>query len=308
VTPQAVELLLQSLEEEAQLQKPKKKKPVNHQALIEPWSTAMASGLMTGKAFSPLTIAYYRAYVEEFLDKHTVLSLENFKKELMQIPPAAFAKRYKLYKAIVCFAKFLVREEQLDSSFLGEVKPLFPKRHTPSKRQTVDETGLKKLLNACKGPSDRLIVTLLSQTGLRVSEACALRLDDLDLDKGVLTVRMGKGGKARKVGLSTATIEAVKDYLSTRSELKPNDSLFLNKEGQPQTRHGLGRRLEKIGKSAGVKVSPHALRRAFVTINANKGRSLVMLQMACGHSDITTTRNYCLTTEQEVIEAMKGWD
>ncbi len=70
---------------------------------------------------------------------------------------------------------------------------------------------------------------------------------------------------------------------------------------------GFYQRLERLGTKAGVKVSPHALRRAFVTINANKGRPLQMLQMACGHSNITTTRSYCLTSENEVIEAMKGW-
>lgn len=67
-------------------------------------------------------------------------------------------------------------------------------------------------------------------------------------------------------------------------------------------------KLSRIGKRAGVHVSPHMLRRAFVTINANKGRSLVMLQMAWGHADITTTRSYCQTTEEEVIQAMKAWE
>ncbi|MFN7309842.1 MAG: tyrosine-type recombinase/integrase [Vampirovibrionales bacterium] len=54
-------------------------------------------------------------------------------------------------------------------------------------------------------------------------------------------------------------------------------------------------------------VTTHAMRRAFVTINANKGRSLVMLQMACGHADIKTTRDYCRTSEQEMVKAMQEW-
>jgi integrase len=67
-------------------------------------------------------------------------------------------------------------------------------------------------------------------------------------------------------------------------------------------------RLKRLGKEAGVTVSPHALRRCFVTLNANKGRPLQMLKHACGHSDIKTTMGYCMTTEQEVIEAMKEWE
>ena len=72
-------------------------------------------------------------------------------------------------------------------------------------------------------------------------------------------------------------------------------------------RYGIRVRLKKLGTKAKVDVTPHALRRAFVTINANKGRPLPMLQIACGHSDITTTRSYCMTTEDETIEAMKNW-
>jgi site-specific recombinase XerD len=70
---------------------------------------------------------------------------------------------------------------------------------------------------------------------------------------------------------------------------------------------GVYQRVRRIGDKAGVQTASHALRRAFVTLNANKGRSLVMLQMACGHADIKTTRDYCRTSEQELIEAMKGW-
>ncbi len=72
-------------------------------------------------------------------------------------------------------------------------------------------------------------------------------------------------------------------------------------------RDGLYVRLRLIGKRVGVVVSPHTLRRAFVTLNANQGRSLVMLQIACGHANINTTRSYCQTSEDEVIAAMQNW-
>jgi site-specific recombinase XerD len=55
-------------------------------------------------------------------------------------------------------------------------------------------------------------------------------------------------------------------------------------------------------------VNPHALRRAFVTINVKKGRPLRYLQIACGHNSIVTTETYCQTQEQEVVDAMKEWE
>jgi integrase len=83
--------------------------------------------------------------------------------------------------------------------------------------------------------------------------------------------------------------------------------LLVTSQGRSVERYGARTRLEKLGQRIGIPVTPHALRRAFVTLNANKGRPLVMLQIACGHSDIATTRSYCLTSEDEAIQAMQGW-
>ena len=102
--------------------------------------------------------------------------------------------------------------------------------------------------------------------------------------------------------------ELISQHLSKRKAYKDGDWLLQDIKGNKMERYGLRDRLERIGKKTGVKVTAHALRRAFVTINSNKGRPLVMLQMACGHADIQTTRSYCMTSEQEVIDAMKEWD
>jgi site-specific recombinase XerD len=101
---------------------------------------------------------------------------------------------------------------------------------------------------------------------------------------------------------------ALTEYLGSRVEQSPEEYLFLKTNGKPMDRIGIACRLGKLSRKTGIPVTPHTLRRAFVTINANKGRPLPMLQIACGHSDITTTRSYCLTTEDETIEAMQSWD
>lgn len=66
-------------------------------------------------------------------------------------------------------------------------------------------------------------------------------------------------------------------------------------------------KIRRLSASAGLKISPHGLRRSFVTINAGKGKPLNHLRIACGHSDITTTQGYCMTSEDEVLKAMKNW-
>src|SRR5690606_30704942 len=140
VTASAVEFLLDALKKEKEAIRQQKLLQVDYFKMVKPWEMAMQKGGMTGKVFSPLTINYYTEYVSDFLNKHRILSTATFKKEMMTLPRDAFARRYKLYKAAACFAKFLIQQDLMDAAFLDEVKPLSPKRHTPPKRQTVDET------------------------------------------------------------------------------------------------------------------------------------------------------------------------
>ena len=280
---------------------------VCHKELLPKWKIAMEAGLIGGKPFSPYTVDDYMGDMGGFLESHKVLSIQTVRDAFLSIPSGKYGRRFNLYKAIVCFAKFLIQEQCLSDEFLIELKPFVPKRSQPPKRETVDGNELKALLAVCSTLEQKALVMLVSSTGLRASEFCNVQVQDVDLGKGTLQVQKGKGGKSRRIGLHEQCIQVLDEYLQTHPKGKAN-FLFLNKQGNSMTRTDLYHRLRRLGNKAGVKVSPHALRRAFVTINANKGRPLQMLQIACGHSSIKTTMDYCRTTEEEVIEAMKGWD
>ena len=282
-------------------------KSKKHMALFPLWKRYMAQGLLGGRAFSAETIKTYSHYVQWLLTKYGNLSLNTLRQALLDLPVSNFAKREKLFWACQCFARFLQMEGQMETDFLAKTKFLRPKRHRPIKKKVVNESGLDKLLAVTQTVEECLIVAFLTETGLRVSEACALKMKDIDLENQCLTVQLAKWGKSRRVGLSPNALAVIQVYLQDHPKGTPDEFLFLNKKGKRMDRHGLYQRLERIGKRAGVDVSPHALRRAFVTINANKGRPLPMLQLACGHNDIGTTRSYCMTTEEEVIAAMRDW-
>lgn len=273
---------------------------------VTAWQDAMRSGLLNGRPYSESSIEVYGLYVEKFLVEYNEINLTHYKTAITRIPVQHFAKRLKLYEAINCFVRYLVEENIMDDQYLKDVKKYKPRRHLPPKKITVDQMGLECLLTVCTNEMERLLIILLSQTGLRVTEAANLELTDLDLERRILTVKLAKWGKTRRVGLTEPVIQAIQKYLSQRPS-SPSSRLFLNQKGKPIDRFGIRVRLEKLGKLANVAVTPHALRRAFVTLNANKGRPLVMLQMACGHSDIATTRSYCLTTEDETVQAMQAW-
>lgn len=276
---------------------------------LEDWKKAMEFGLMGGRPFSQTTIDAYSLYARLHLEKYGEISISALKKALMDVPVNQYAKRYKMYQGIHSLATYLVEEKVMDAAYLEQAKAFIPRRHIPPKKITVHENGIEALIQACEDSQEELIVILLSSTGLRVSEATNLKISDIDMEHGYLKVQLAKWGKTRRVGLTQKVKEAIQKHLNARpTEDKAKEYLFLNRFGEKMTRYGVRTRLEKLGEIADVIVTPHALRRAFVTINANKGRPLPMLQIACGHSNITTTRSYCLTTEDETIEAMQGWD
>ncbi len=278
-----------------------------HKTAVNDWKTEMAQGTLTGRAFSTDTVANYARYVDDLLKNHDELSIDSFRVELQATPAHMFGRRDKYYKAIVCFAKFLIRYHSLPESFLEQAKEIKPKRHRPPKQSVINEKQLTTLLDSAHNSYQRLIINFLVATGLRASELCSLNIEDLDLEQGIVTVQCGKGGKKRRVGISNELSTELVGYLASRGNVSPASHFWIDKNGNRMTRDGLLNRFRRIGQKAGVHLSPHMLRRAFVTLNANKGRSLVMLQMACGHADIKTTRSYCKTTEDEMIQAMRAW-
>lgn len=307
VSPAAIELLKQQIQaKKVQSKRDQSSQPLNrpHIDFVNGWVQAMNAGTLTGRVFSPFTAKIYAYYVNCFFERHKGLAPQTLEAELKLTPAHQFGKRDKLYKALVSFAKWLIRQGVLDASFTDAVKPFRPVRHKPPKRNTVTESQLDALYGACESQQDRLIVMLLSQTGVRAAEFCALKVSDIDLEAQTLTVACGKGGKRRRVGLSIGLAMHLGAHLHQHAA----GALFLNNIGKPMDPSGLFQRVQRIGQTLGIEAAPHALRRAFVTHNANKGRPLQMLQRACGHSDIRTTMSYCQTSEQEVTEAMKSWN
>lgn len=165
----------------------------------------------------------------------------------------------------------MVREHSLHASFLDQGLAIQPNRHIPAKQTTVTEEQLNTLIAACPTPSHRLIIQMLASTGLRASEFCALKLQDVNLEDGYVIVQRGKGG-SRRVGLSPVCLDLLNQHIAGLGNLEPQEPLFRDRFGQPLNRDVLLKRVNKMGKKLGIDVSPYALRRAFVTFNANKGR------------------------------------
>jgi len=144
---------------------------------------------------------------------------------------------------------------------------------------------------------DRALLELAYGAGLRVSEWITLGVRDLLLEEALVRV-FGKGSKERLVPIGRQAIAAVAIYVrELRPRLEKGEGkgvLFLNARGQPLTRMGAWKILQRHVERAGIekRVTPHTLRHSFATHLLEGGADLRAVQEMLGHADISTTQIY----------------
>ena len=185
---------------------------------------------------------------------------------------------------------------------------------TPKKEKNIrsylkrDEYG--KILQLAGGNvRDFAILQVFLQTGIRVSELCALQMEDIDLQAGILKVTTGKGMAQREIQLEKKGIQALKNYVSLREQTlgTPTDLLFLNRYGQPISERGIRKLVVRYRQKAGIakKITPHSLRHTFATYKAEHGVSPYQLQQWLGHQSLNTTQIYVHLGKQNAKKVME---
>jgi site-specific recombinase XerD len=159
-------------------------------------------------------------------------------------------------------------------------------------REHLTEAEINKLLTTLKanrhGHRDWLIGLMIYRHGLRVSEACDLRWDDIDLAARTIVIRRLKGSRD-----STHYLE--RDELAGLRRLPRQGAyVFVNERGDPFKREGIARMIQRAGEAAALPfpVHVHMLRHACGYALANKGMDTRRLQHYLGHASITNTVRY----------------
>ena len=152
-------------------------------------------------------------------------------------------------------------------------------------------------LSTSHGVRNAAMLELLYSCGLRVSECCELRFQDLSLEHKYLRV-IGKGSKERLIPISDTAVARIIDYIPIRQEIheKPGcrDFLFLSRLGRPLSRQMVFMVIKELAKEVGIgkSISPHTLRHSFATHLLEGGASLSAIRDMLGHADIATTEIY----------------
>lgn len=224
--------------------------------------------------------------------------------------------QHACYRALRAFILWYWQET--DAAGAPPISKVKPPKVALDPLKPVELQDVDKLLKVCKvepkrsdgyilkcvdlGSRDKAIFLVLLDSGVRARELLALDLDDIDLVSGAVTVRHGKGDKARSVFLSQITRRAVRQYIKTRMDECP--ALFITDTGSRLSYSGLRNMIEKRSKEAGIETpSIHSFRRAFAIGCLRNGIDIFSLAGILGHSDLQVLRRYLKQNVDDLKQA-----
>jgi integrase/recombinase XerD len=265
--------------------------------------------LRVERNLSPRTLEAYQRDLKHYLsfivDKD-IISLSNISQmhireyiRSLNEKGLAASSIARIFSSIRSYHKFLSAENYVNENpTLILSSPKAPKKLP----HVLMEEEISAIINAIVetfqySKRDKAIIEMLYSCGLRVSELCALSLNNLYLNDDMIRI-MGKGSKERLLPVGGRAKNFLNDYLiHCRPGIqkdKGSSSVFLSRNGNPLTRAMINNILRKWSQVAGISksVSPHTLRHSFATHLLEGGADLRFVQALLGHSDISTTQVY----------------
>jgi integrase/recombinase XerD len=176
--------------------------------------------------------------------------------------------------------------------------------------ETLNEMQVEQLLesvncNVPLGLRDRAMLELLYASGLRISELAEAKLENLNLDEGVVRVT-GKGNKTRLVPVGRKACAAIATYLEEERprlvKRRTGSEVFLSTRGGRLTTVRIWQIVKAVARRSGLEANiyPHLLRHSFATHLLGNGADLRIIQEMLGHADISTTQVYTHVDQQRL--------
>lgn len=242
--------------------------------------------------YSPSTRKIYLLYARQFAKHHNRSPAEMGEAEIREYLLFMVEKKkisretYRQARAALIFlyTVTLKRPTEVDHLPVGRNKVKLP--------VVLSGTEVHKLLEAIRSPKYRAIMMAQYAGGLRISEACRLRPEDIDSKRMVIHIRAGKGGRDRYTVLSERLLAYLRDYFR---KYRPEGCLFPGKTSDGHASPETSRRVFHAARSAaGIskKVTPHVLRHCFATHLLESGVDITVVQSLLGHGSLRATEVY----------------
>jgi len=231
--------------------------------------------------------------------------LKEYLKQLCLLKPKTFRRKVATVKAMFNFLEFddlietnpfrKLRIKINDPLILpvamtiGEVKRILEVLY--KERKGIKNKSKFKQFEYCRNIA---VVELLFATGIRVSELCNIRIDNIDFESGILKI-LGKGGKERTIQIYPCDpLKRIREFYSYRILMNHSPFLFVNRLGSQLSTQSVRLLIKGISEKAKIlkKVRPHTFRHTFATLLLEEGVDIKYIQTLLGHSSIVTTQIY----------------
>jgi integrase/recombinase XerD len=233
---------------------------------------------------------------------------------------------YNIYVSLASFFTWASREFNLDNPLKNMPKLRVPEEPPvePFKKEEIEllikacdycveavtDRRRKFVMQRFTSKRDKAIVLTLLDTGLRASELCALRVQDVDMKSGKVSVRAGeagkaKGGKGRVVFMGKSARRFLWRYLADREDGNdPDAPLFIGKLNRPFNRDALRQLINSLGAKVGIKkCHPHRFRHTFAITYLRSGGDIFTLKALLGHGSLDMVEHYARIAEVDIEQA-----
>jgi integrase/recombinase XerC/integrase/recombinase XerD len=195
---------------------------------------------------------------------------------------------HRIISTLSSFYRFLYSQEAVAANpMLGVERPKIKEQEL----RYLKHSQVLRLIDSIEDPRDRLIVRTIYATGVRVSELCAINIEDIDFEDATIRV-MGKGGKIRIVFVDRDTLDEMARFIGNQLE----GPLFVGQQGH----HISPRSVQHIFKRyAPQGITPHKIRHSYASELYRRSKNLRVVQENLGHTSIKTTEIYLHTDLDE---------
>ena len=270
--------------------------------------------ILDQKNYSKKTIENYNRDLNKFFKFLNDYKIKDIKKITKETVRLYFLKQKnnnisnrtlgRYYSSLNSFFLYSIEHEYIGVNPLKFID--YPK-YTKKIPEYIYDYQLEKLLNEKTSENveielrNKLIIHLLLDTGVRVSELVNIKVRDIDVEERIIKV-FGKGSKERFVFFTSKTKELLINYFIKRKEKAITDNLLINYKGEKLTERSVQKIIKLVGEKIGLDIHPHLLRHTFATDLLNKGADIRMIQELLGHENLDTTQIYTHVSNSRVKE------
>ena len=247
---------------------------------------------LTLAGYSPSTCKIYLLYARLFAKYHmrspADMGEDEIRQYLLHLVQEKKVSRetYRQVRAALTFLYSVTLKRPTEVAYL----PV--RRREVKLPEILSGTEVQAFLSSIERPKYRAIMMALYAGGLRISEACRLRPEDIDSKRKVILVRRGKGRRDRYTVLSNRLLSFLRDYYRKH---RPKGWLFPGRTRSGHTGPDMARRVFNAAvSSAGIskKITPHTLRHCFATHLLESGVDITVVRVLMGHGSLRATEVY----------------